>query len=333
MSADVTVTDGPRLSPISGDRRSAFRTLAPTAFWRSGAAFWGVLLFLGLLLIRPAPVHAQSLDDLKQDISLVLDSVEEAFAVALRNVDDHRETVLINEHQLFHAASTMKTPVMIELYRQAREGRFDLDDSIRVKNEFRSIVDGSRYSLTPEDDSYEELYDQIGEPRSIRTLMREMITASSNLATNILIEKVGAETTTETMRRYGADSIQVRRGVEDMKAYRRGLNNETSAHDLLVIFERLARGTAVSEAASEEMIQILKEQEFNDMIPARLPDSVEVAHKTGWITGLHHDSGIVFVPDGPTYVLVLLSENLEDEDAGIEVFAQISRMIFDFVTH
>lgn len=291
-----------------------------------------VLVLLGALSFIPLPLDAQSIDVLERDIEAVLDSMDGDFAVAVRNVDDTTETLLMNEHRMFHAASTMKTPVMIELYRQAREGRFDLGDSIRVENEFRSIVDGSRYSLTPEEDSYEELYDYIGQKRSIRTLMQEMITASSNLATNILIEKVGAERTTQTMRRYGADRIQVRRGVEDMKAYRQGLNNETSAHDLLVLLERIARREAVSEEASEEMIAILKEQAYNDMIPARLPDSVEVAHKTGWITGLHHDSGIVFVPDGPTYVLVLLSQNLEDEEAGVDAFARISRVIYDFVT-
>ena len=295
--------------------------------------FVGGFLLAALLAVpRSVPAQSPSLDALERDIRTVLDSVEGDFAVAFRPLDDTSETLLLNEHSMFHAASTMKTPVMVELYRQAHAGRFDLDDSIRVTNEFRSIVDGSAYSLTPEDDSYEALYDHLGEKRPIRTLMREMITASSNLATNILIEKVGAERTTQTMRRYGADSIQVRRGVEDMKAYRQGLNNETSAHDLLVILERIARREAVSEEASEEMIAILKEQAYNDMIPARLPDSVEVAHKTGWITGLHHDSGIVFVPDGPTYVLVLLSQNLEDEEAGVDAFARISRVIYDFVT-
>jgi beta-lactamase class A len=295
--------------------------------------FVGGFLLAALLAVpRSVPAQSPSLDALERDIRTVLDSVEGDFAVAFRPLDDTSETLLLNEHSMFHAASTMKTPVMVELYRQAHAGRFALDDSIRVTNEFRSIVDGSAYSLTPEDDSYEALYDHLGEKRPIRTLMREMITASSNLATNILIEKVGAERTTQTMRRYGADSIRVRRGVEDMKAYRQGLNNETSAHDLLVILERIARREAVSEEASDEMIAILKEQTYNDMIPARLPDSVEVAHKTGWITGLHHDSGIVFVPDGPTYVLVLLSQNLEDEEAGVDAFARISRVIYDFVT-
>jgi len=324
--------------PLAGrpaGKRVRFREISSfrIAFRHIGRAVpaWFLLLILGSLLLVPS-TYAQPIERLERDVRSVLDSVDGDFAVAVRTLDDTSETLLINEHQIFHAASTMKTPVMVELYRQAQEGRFDLDDSIRVENEFRSIVDGSRYSLTPEDDSYEELYDHLGEKRSIRTLMREMITASSNLATNILIEKVRADETTQTMRRYGADSIQVRRGVEDMKAYRRGLNNETSAHDLLVILERIARGSAVGERASQEMIEILKGQEYNDMIPARLPDSVDVAHKTGWITGLHHDSGIVFVPGGPTYVIVLLSQNLENEEAGVKAFARISRMVFDVMT-
>ena len=304
---------------------------------RTSPSNW--LLFGGLVLAafllstpRSVPAQPQSLDALEGDVHAVLDSVEGNFAVAVRSLADPSEALLINEHAMFHAASTMKVPVMVELYRQAHEGRFALVDSIEVQNEFESIVDGSTYSLTPEDDSYDALYDHLGEKRPIRSLMRAMITASSNLATNILVEKVGAERTTQTMRRYGADRIQVRRGVEDLKAYRQGLNNETSAHDMLVLFERLARREAVSATASDEMIEILKEQTYNDMIPARLPDSVEVAHKTGWITGLHHDAGIVFVPGGPTYVLVLLSQNLEDEDAGVEAFARISRMVFDAVT-
>lgn len=194
----------------------------------------------------------------EREIRATLNSVDGDKAVAFRSFDDESRSLFINERAPFHAASTMKTAVMIELYRQAAAGRFDLDDSIRVENEFRSVVDENPYSLTPEDDSYDELYDHLGEQRTIRTLMREMIVASSNLATNLLVEMVGAERTTQTMRRYGADHIQVRRGVEDEKAYRRGLNNETTAHDLLVLLERIARRNAVSAAASNEMIEILK---------------------------------------------------------------------------
>jgi beta-lactamase class A len=276
-------------------------------------------------------MHAQPLADAASEVQSTLDAVDGTFAVAARVVGDTSRSLLLNARHSGHAASTMKVPVMVELYRQAHAGRFALDDSIRVKNDFRSIVDGSPYSLDPADDSHTALYDQLGERRPIRALMRDMITASSNLATNILIEKVGAERVTRTMERYGADGLQVRRGVEDMKAYRQGLNNTTTAHALMVLFERIARGEAVSETASDEMIEILRAQAYNDMIPARLPDGVEVAHKTGWITGVRHDAGIVSVPGGPTYVLVLLSWDLEDPEAGVEALAQVSRIVYDAV--
>jgi beta-lactamase class A len=273
--------------------------------------------------------HDRSIDVLARDIQAVLDAVPGDFAVAVREVDDARETLLFNEYASFHAASMMKVPVMIELYRQAQEGSLRLDDPIRVKNEFRSSVGGGRFSLTPEEDSCEALYTRIGEKRPIRTLMREMIAASSNLATNLLLETVGADAVTQTMRRYGAEHIWVRRGVEDMRAYRRGYNNETSAHDLLVLFERIARGRAVSEDVSHEMIDLLKKQEHTDMIPARLPEAVEVAHKTGWIPGVRHDAGIVYVPGGPTYVLVFLSKGLGAGRTGKDACARISRRVFD----
>ena len=288
---------------------------------------------LGLcLLIRPAVMHAQPLADAQREIEATLDAVDGTVAVAARVVDDPSRHLSLSAHEPFHAASTMKVPVMVECYRQAHEGRFSLDDSIRVKNEFRSIVDGSPYALDPADDSHTALYDHLGERRPIRDLMRVMITASSNLATNILIEKVGAETVTRTMERLGADGLQLRRGVEDPTAYRRGLNNTTTAHALLVLLDHIARGAAVDERASAEMIEVLTAQTYSDMIPARLPEGATVAHKTGWITGVRHDAGIVFGPDGPTYVLVLLSRDLSDAAAGVDALARVSRIVYDAVT-
>ncbi len=134
------------------------------------------------------------------------------------------------------------------------------------------------------------------------------------------------------MRGYGADSIKVLRGVEDIKAYERGLSNRTTAFDESIIYGRLGRGEAVNQQASNEMIEILKKQHFNDMIPAQLPSNVQVAHKTGWITGVHHDSGLIILPDGRKYVLVLLSKNASNRDKVMTTFAGISRQVYDFVT-
>lgn len=279
-----------------------------------------------------AQKHSQNVSDLQASIQKKLDSLEGDFALAFINLSDTSETILINEREKFHAASTMKTPVMIELYKQAHTGEFSLDDSIRVKNEFRSIVDSSRYEMSVDEDSEGGLYSLIGEKRSVRDLIHDMITMSSNLATNILIEKAGANNVTQTMREYGADSILVLRGVEDIKAYEKGLSNRTTALDEMIVYRNLALSEAVNEQASAEMVEILKQQKFNEMIPGQLPDSVEVAHKTGWITGVNHDAGIVLLPDGRQYVLVMLSKNAPKRDEVLSAFADISREIYDFVT-
>lgn len=273
----------------------------------------------------------QNLNTLSAEINQSLNELEGDFALAFKNIDDTTQTIFINKEEMFHAASTMKTPVMIELYKQAKAGKFSLTDSIAVKNEFRSIVDSSYYKMDISEDSEGQLYELVGKRRSIRDLIDDMITVSSNLATNILIEQVGAPKVTETMRGYGADSILVLRGVEDIKAYEKGLSNRTTAFDESIIYEKLAKGEAVSEEASREMIEILTKQKFNEMIPARLPEGVKVAHKTGWITGVNHDAGIVLLPDGRRYVLVMLSKNAPNREEVIAVFADISKSLYDFV--
>ena len=289
------------------------------------------LLAIGIMFFACSS-PPQTVSELKNQINNKLESLEGDFAVAFRNLSDTSQSFYINGKEMFHAASTMKTPVMIELYKQADAGNFSLDDSILVKNEFRSIVDSSRFQMDISEDSEGELYEMIGQYRTIRQFIDDMITMSSNLATNILIEKVGAQNVTQTMRSYGADSIKVLRGVEDIKAYERGLSNRTTAFDESIIYSRLGRGEAINEQASEEMIEILKMQHFNDMIPAKLPEDVQVAHKTGWITGVHHDSGLIMLPNGKKYVLILLSKNASNRDKVMTTFADISRQVYDFVT-
>jgi beta-lactamase class A len=252
------------------------------------------------------------------------------YAVAFKDLASGEE-IRINERENFHAASTMKTPVLIELCRQVVAGKFSLTDSIIVHNEFKSIVDSSVYALDKKEDSEQELYNHIGEKRSISSLAYDMIIASSNLATNMMIELVDARKVTQTMRSLGAEDIQVLRGVEDSKAFQQGLNNTTTAYDLMVIFEKIAKGEAVNAEASQIMIDILLDQKFNEIIPAKLPKDVKVAHKTGNIIGVNHDSGIVFLPDGRKYILVLLSKEATDEKAAIEAMASVSEMIYSYV--
>lgn len=268
--------------------------------------------------------------ELSRKVQAELGKQKGIFAVAFKDLATG-ETMLLNEHTMFHAASTMKTPVMIEVFKQVANGKLSLIDSILIKNDFTSIADSSAYRLSEADDSELELYKLIGSKTTLYDLVYKMIIMSSNLATNMLIELVDGKKVTQSMRALGAHDIQVLRGVEDNKAYAKAMNNTTTAYDLMLIFEAIAGAKAVNEVACRQMIEILLDQKHNTIIPAKLPKEVKVAHKTGFIKGLHHDSGIVFLPGGKKYVLVLLSNKLEDENAAVESMATVSEMIYQYM--
>lgn len=285
-------------------------------------------IFIGFL------TNAQnSTKELQNKIASIFEENQGDFAIAFKNISGEKDSILINAQEDFHAASTMKTPVMIEVFKQASEGKFSLQDSLIIKNDFKSILDGSSYSMELGRDSGEHLYEQIGQKRSIEDLVTDMIIYSSNLATNIIIELVDAKNVNKTMREMGAMDINVLRGVEDMKAYEAGLSNSTTAYDLMLIFEALANGKAVNAEADKEMLQILQQQKHTDLIPALLPENLKIANKTGWITGVHHDSALIELTDGKKYVLVLLSKNMKDMEAGTKMLAKVSKLIYDHVNN
>tara|TARA_B100001057_G_scaffold273444_1_gene273789 strand:+ start:11429 stop:12313 length:885 start_codon:yes stop_codon:yes gene_type:complete len=285
-------------------------------------------LFLFFLLTLSSCKFSNDYKSLEKKINTYLKSSEGKFAIVFKNLSDGK-TILINENEEFHAASTMKTPVMIEVFRNVQEGAISLDDSILVKNEFRSIADGSSFSLSSFEDSDKKIYEEIGNFLSLRELVIDMITLSSNFATNLVIDYIGSQDINSTMRVLGANKINVIRGVEDIKAFNRGMNNTTTALDLLNIYEKLAEGNVINSEISKEMVDILKKQKYDDIIPKYLPKSIEVAHKDGWIKGVRHDSGIVFLDSNTSYVLILLSKNLEDEVKGADMLAKISLEIYN----
>jgi len=289
--------------------------------------------FLLLILLAGCTTNQpQTAGDLKQKIEEHLEKQEGTFAVWFSHLDQPELQLAINPDTVFHAASTMKTPVMIELFKQAEQGRFNLSDSVMIENRFHSIVDSSEFQLDLDpnaDDPYEA---KVGNMATIYDLNHAMITYSSNIATNIIIQMVGAEETTQTMRELGAENIEVLRGVYDMKAFNRGLSNRTTARDLGIILSHIASGTAVSAEKDSMMIEIMKDQFYKDVLVAGLPDDVVVANKTGSIDGVEHDSAIVFLPDGQRYVLVYLSKNLPDDIRGREIGAEISEMVYEFLS-
>lgn len=238
------------------------------------------------------------------------------------------DTLHINSDSTFHAASTMKVPVMIELFRQAGNGGFSLGQGLMIVNRFASIVDGSGYSLDVGSDSDSSLYRLNGQRVRVDSLLKLMITRSSNLATNTLITLVGAERVTASMRALGAGQIMVRRGVEDQKAFDAKLNNTTTARDLAIIMRAIEEGSAADASATRAMREILLAQEFNEKIPSGVPAGVRVAHKTGEITAHSHDAAIVYPPGRRPYILVVLTRGLSDGDQSSRLIGDISRMVY-----
>jgi beta-lactamase class A len=239
------------------------------------------------------------------------------------------DTLFANADDSFHAASTMKVPVMIELFRRIDAGALSLDQGILLVNQFGSIVDNSPFSLDAGDDSDSSAYAAIGRRVPVRELIDRMITRSSNLATNALIELVGADHANATAHELGAKNIRVLRGVEDNKAFRAGLNNTTTARDLAVLLEAIETGRAASLSSCDAMRAILLRQEFSAEIPAGLPPGTKVAHKTGWITGVLHDAAIVYPQNRKPYVLVVLTRGIPDEKVARQMIVDISRMVYE----
>jgi len=286
------------------------------------------LLISGGLVTKGIDPSNKTLTDAKPQIAeLISASRAETVGIAVYDVQT-KETLLINERVSMHAASTMKVPVMMEIFRLVEAKKLGLREPIEVKNKFYSIVDGSEFRLNKMDDSDEEVYRRIGQTMTVLELVDHMITWSSNLATNLLIERVKAENVNKLMRDLGANEIEVKRGVEDTKAFQAGINNTTTAYDLMLLLKLIAEHKFLSKRASEKIVEILSSQHFNEGIPAGLPKSARVAHKTGDITKHNHDAGIVYLPDRKPYVIVVLTKGIAEHRRSSKLIADISRAVY-----
>lgn len=289
-----------------------------------------LIFLLSLIVSLAAPSFAQSpnLAAAEQQIQIHIADSHADVGVAFRTLDGKTEW-FYHADDSFHAASTMKVPVMIELYRQVQAGKLKLSDPLTIHNGFHSIVDASPYKLDPSDDSETELYKAEGQTRTLTELCELMITVSSNLATNLIIEKLGVENIQATVHSLSADGMHVLRGVEDTKAFEKGLNNSTTARALQILLASIADNTAAGPKASQQMLAILERQKFNEGIPAGLPPGTKVAHKTGEITKIHHDAAIVFAPR--PFVLVILVRGLPNIKDSSALMADIASLLFQSV--
>lgn len=256
---------------------------------------------------------------------------KKARAIAVALLDLHTGfRFSLSGDRWFHAASTIKVAVLLAVFRAADEGRLRLGHSLHVRNRFFSTADGSVFHVSPDRDATPELYQSIGRTARIATLAHAMISGSSNLATNLLLDFLGVEYARKVLSEAEVDGVELRRGVEDHLAHERGINNEATANGLLKLLSSI-RGDFLTNESKREVIRILLEQRFNSMIPAGLPKHATVAHKTGEISTACHDIGIVYLPEREPYIASILTEFDPDKEGRRETVAAISETVYRFL--
>ncbi|MFL6245072.1 MAG: serine hydrolase [Thermoanaerobaculia bacterium] len=233
-----------------------------------------------------------------------------------------------NADHYFHAASTMKLAVLVGVFRQVDRGELTLDAPVHVRNRFTSIVNQEPFMLDLGRDADPDVYGHLGKTLTVRELAYWMITKSSNLATNLLVDVIGIQTVQLALDELDIDGVRVLRGVEDQRAFENNLNNEVTANGLLKMLRLIADGKAYSQKSCDEMLEILLDQQYRSGIPAGLPKAARVAHKTGNISTVHHDAGIVYLEGRKPYVLVILTQFGPEQGRGTAV-ADVSRDIFN----
>jgi beta-lactamase class A len=234
----------------------------------------------------------------------------------------------------FHAASTIKVPVLVGVFAAIEDGELQLDSRIHVRNQFLSVVDAIPYRIQSGRDANSTVHAAVGKTMKVRDLAHHMIVTSSNLATNLLVDIVGLERLQATLEQMGVDGVRLRRGVEDERAFEEGINNEVTASGLVQVLRLVDEEKAISKRASDQMLEILHQQEFRSGIPAGLPDDARVANKTGEISTAAHDTGLVYLPgDRKPYALAILSEWDAKKTSGRrDTLARISRAVYEHLT-
>lgn len=224
-----------------------------------------------------------------------------------------------NENLTFSAASVIKLPIALTVYRLAEQGQLDLNAQISMRAE--DIVGGTGIIQ----------YDPVGTTYSIRTLCAVMIAESDNTATNMLIRHIGGfETVNTLMSEFGATHTRLQRFMMDMEAIQAGRDNLTSPDDIFLLLHRLEQGSAISAESGQEILAAMQRTSDQQKIPALLPPGTTIMHKVGSLPAIEHDVGIVQIPQGHRYIIVFMTTDLPTNQAGINAIAQASRLVFDY---
>ena len=230
-----------------------------------------------------------------------------ALAIAIADIETGA-TFGYHAERWFHAASTIKVAILVGVFGAISRGDLLPQSRVHVRNRFLSAYDGSPYRVRLDRDANVDVHREIGRTLRVTELCDAMITTSSNLATNLLLDLVGLDALQRTIDGFGLHGIDLLRGVEDELAFEHGINNQVTANGLVGLLRLIGEQRVFSPELSQQMLDILLRQQFNKGIPAGLPSGTIVAHKTGEISTIAHDAGLIYLPDRKPYALVVLTE-------------------------
>lgn len=272
-------------------------------------AFW-----IGITSIAPARAYLPPpLAQLNQDVRNVARHVPGAIALDVLDLNTGYAAGF-NAGKSMPAASTIKLPVMVEVFTQLEAGRFDLQHRVTLEAADKDFGSGI-LAFAP-----------VGTTYAVFDLLEKMIDISDNTATNMLIRLVGRRNINRQMAELGLLRTRlagdVRTGGWSIRQTLR-----TSPADLVRLLTLMARGKLVDEWSSGEMITILKADRYNSLIPEPLPSYVPIAHKTGSLYDTLNDAGIVFASTTP-YVIAVMTTALPSQDLGRAFIHTVSRLAY-----
>ena len=254
--------------------------------------------------------------EVESAISAILKPVAEVFSVVARRVDGN-DGIMLNPNEVFPSASVIKVPMMVDLFCLRDEGRLSFDEVVTLRAEYK--VEGSG--------ALKELH--AGLELTVLDLIILMIVQSDNTATNMLIDRIGMESVNERMRGFGFEKTTLARGMYDWDAQAKGFENVCTPSEIATLLEFMVEGAISSKSTSAEMLEIMAKQQWREKIPLLLPEGTKVANKTGSITGVTHDVGVVYGPSGP-YVLCVMTKGVSDVVSAGRAIAEVSKLVYEF---
>lgn len=235
-------------------------------------------------------------------------------AVGFKNFSGGEE-FYYREEEIFPAASIIKIPIMVAFFRESERGL--LNPYQRVSLEEKDIAGGAGILF--------ELHRGI--ELTLMDLVRLMIVISDNTATNILLNLTGFEKINALLKENGLKSSCIRRKMM-VPSYKPEEENLITVKDITLFMEKLEKGELLSDEFTKEALDILKRQQYREKIPLYLPPDLEIAHKTGELSGVRHDVALVHLSERK-YILSVLTKDLEKDLEGDRVIAEISKVVYD----